>query len=343
MPAFQDLTGQRFGRLLVLVRAENGNRKQTRWLCRCDCGIEKVVPALSLKQGGSRSCGCLKAETSRAVKYRDLAGTTYGRLTVIKEVDSHDSNARWLCRCSCGAETVKTTETLKSGHTRSCGCIRQRGPRFELQPGQTFERWTVLAQDEDGDYLCRCSCGLTRTVSGRALKGGKSRSCGCLASDINREQRTHDLVGRTFHRLTVVARAEVDRKDRRVSWLCRCTCGNEIVVPSARLVISDTKSCGCLKRETVVENGQRNLHDVTGQLFGTWLVMERVPKEKGNTRWLCRCIECDSERDISVDVLTNDRAGRCQCRKHRDRFDRLVSEHLRSLGFGPTGSHEPTH
>jgi len=52
-----DLTGQRFGKLIVLAPAENiGNR--TAWLCRCDCGREQVVKTYRLRDGEVTSCGC---------------------------------------------------------------------------------------------------------------------------------------------------------------------------------------------------------------------------------------------------------------------------------------------
>lgn len=63
MPKLIDLTGQRFGRLTVLERAEN-KRGHAAWLCRCDCGRSIVVQSDSLKSGNTRSCGCLFAETS---------------------------------------------------------------------------------------------------------------------------------------------------------------------------------------------------------------------------------------------------------------------------------------
>jgi hypothetical protein len=59
----QDLTGQRFGRLVVIGRTENRGR-ETVWNCRCDCGNETSVFATALKQGLTRSCGCLRAETT---------------------------------------------------------------------------------------------------------------------------------------------------------------------------------------------------------------------------------------------------------------------------------------
>lgn len=61
MGKFIDLTGQRFGRLTVIQRAENKG-VITRWLCECDCGNEKVIRAQDLKEGKTQSCGCLRSE-----------------------------------------------------------------------------------------------------------------------------------------------------------------------------------------------------------------------------------------------------------------------------------------
>jgi hypothetical protein len=61
----RDLTNQVFGRLTVLARAESKAR-QTRWLCRCDCGVESTVAAKDLQRGTTRSCGCLQRELHAA-------------------------------------------------------------------------------------------------------------------------------------------------------------------------------------------------------------------------------------------------------------------------------------
>lgn len=57
MPALIDVTGQRFGRWLVLGRGDH-----KRWRCRCECGLERAVAGDHLRGGRSRSCGCLKLE-----------------------------------------------------------------------------------------------------------------------------------------------------------------------------------------------------------------------------------------------------------------------------------------
>lgn len=60
---FIDLTGQRFGRLTVIERAEDhvsGSQKFVQWICRCDCGAQCIVLGGALRRGNTQSCGCLK-------------------------------------------------------------------------------------------------------------------------------------------------------------------------------------------------------------------------------------------------------------------------------------------
>lgn len=63
-----DLTGQRFGRLTVIRRAPpEGYRTDTNafWVCRCDCGNEKIISGMVLRNGQTRSCGCLRSDLLR--------------------------------------------------------------------------------------------------------------------------------------------------------------------------------------------------------------------------------------------------------------------------------------
>ncbi len=59
-----DLTGQRFGRLVVIERAENGKRGKARWLCQCDCGNTCIVDGNHLRSGKTKSCGCVSREAT---------------------------------------------------------------------------------------------------------------------------------------------------------------------------------------------------------------------------------------------------------------------------------------
>lgn len=68
MGAFVDLTGERFGRLLVIKRAKNIG-KVTAWWCECDCGQKKIVQGGHLKAGRIISCGCYQKENNKTKAY----------------------------------------------------------------------------------------------------------------------------------------------------------------------------------------------------------------------------------------------------------------------------------
>ena len=60
--------------------------------------------------------------------------------------------------------------------------------------------------------------------------------------------RNKDLSGMTFGRLTVIAPVERDARSR-IKWLCRCECGNEIVVLGSGLSYGSSRSCGCSRKQ----------------------------------------------------------------------------------------------
>ena len=61
-----DMTGQRYGRLVCVRRSVSDGAGRARWLCRCDCGGERIVYRQLLISGDTKSCGCLRAELARA-------------------------------------------------------------------------------------------------------------------------------------------------------------------------------------------------------------------------------------------------------------------------------------
>ncbi len=67
-----DLTGKRFGRLIVLKRAEDhiqsNGKHVVQWLCKCDCGNELVTSGDSLKGKKTKSCGCLQRDFAKTLK-----------------------------------------------------------------------------------------------------------------------------------------------------------------------------------------------------------------------------------------------------------------------------------
>lgn len=122
-----DLTGQRFGKLLVVEKAEphktKGGKYVTMWKCKCDCGNETVVATQKLRKGHTTSCGCVKHENRGRGK--DLIGQKFGKLTVIGRVPKEErKNPQyiWICKCDCGNEVISTANKLTHGIQVSCGC-----------------------------------------------------------------------------------------------------------------------------------------------------------------------------------------------------------------------------
>ncbi|SCC62096.1 Uncharacterized protein BCZB5J_05094 [Bacillus cereus] len=121
----QDLTGKKFGRLLVLER--DNSKKKTYWICKCECGSRVSVNAYELTHEMKLSCGCIRRE-----KY-DLTGKIFGRLTVVGKSSKRGKNGDmlWECECSCGTKNLLHTRNnlLRTDgfKTVSCGCYRTEG------------------------------------------------------------------------------------------------------------------------------------------------------------------------------------------------------------------------
>lgn len=112
--------------------------------------------------------------------------------------------------------------------------------------GQTFGQLTVIDTHErmgkDIAWLCRCTCETILPVRAGALASGNTKSCGCRKA--TRPDAVVDMTSRRFHRLTVLGRAP-NTSGQSARWLCRCDCGNEVVVLGGHLRSGNTKSCGC--------------------------------------------------------------------------------------------------
>ncbi len=125
MANFKDLTDQRFGRLVVIK--QNGTDKWSNaiWICLCDCGKTVEILARYIKRRGdvkyAKSCGCLRREV------KDLMiSQRFGRLVVIKQNENDKwGKTSWLCLCDCGKTVGVLPRSLRSGSTKSCGCLRR--------------------------------------------------------------------------------------------------------------------------------------------------------------------------------------------------------------------------
>jgi len=172
MGLVKDEIGNKHGRLAVLSRAENSKNGKAHWLCRCSCGKETVVAGVRLRNGTSKSCGCLGRERVSEKLKVDLTGQKFSRLLALKEVGKNKCGfIRWECRCDCGKIHIVSSGNLKNGAVKSCGCLRKRiggnHPNFksgitdeERQNGRKYpeyNEWRKAVFERD-DYTCQ-KCG----------------------------------------------------------------------------------------------------------------------------------------------------------------------------------------
>lgn len=122
---YKDLTGQRFGQLIVLENSGLTTKdKHVKWKCLCDCGTITYVPTNSLKAGMTKSCGSsLHRMGENNCNYKDLTGKKFGLLTVLSKAESENGKIMWLCECDCGKQIKVATGNLQSKNTFSCGCL----------------------------------------------------------------------------------------------------------------------------------------------------------------------------------------------------------------------------
>lgn len=122
-------------------------------------------------------------------KLIDLTGRTFGQLKVLYRGINRERCAVWICQCECCPEEKIPVRgaALRSGQTKSCGCLRaEKGRNRGLDlAGKVIGRWKVLEQAPNRGrrryWLCECDCekATRKEVSAASLLSGMSQSCGC--------------------------------------------------------------------------------------------------------------------------------------------------------------------
>lgn len=149
-PHMEDLSGRRFGRLRVLRFAEIRNHHNARWLCKCACGVEKIVAGNALCSGATLSCGCLRREVM--TRLRTTHGQSKQRARGLTETPEYLVWCNMIKRC----ENPNNPRFADYGGRGIKICRRWRrnfenffadmGPR--PSPQHSLDRYP----DNDGDY-----------------------------------------------------------------------------------------------------------------------------------------------------------------------------------------------
>lgn len=116
----KQLVGKRFGKLTVLSQCDEDRKTKPgsiEWLCRCDCGNEKILSSSALNN--AKSCGCSRGSTAT-----QIAGKRFGSLVAVRMEENSEKSGhkKWLCLCDCGRSVSVRGSSLRNGVTTSCGC-----------------------------------------------------------------------------------------------------------------------------------------------------------------------------------------------------------------------------
>lgn len=162
MGAFIDLTGQKQqdGRLKALSVEGKSIGGNYMWRCVCSCGAICIVRSVDFRNGNTKSCGCFNLDSISERAQKNIKGRLFGKLTAICCVGRDRFRSRvWLCVCECGSKCKVTTAHLLSGHTRSCGCIRDAGTNNKHghckgKISITYNSWANMLQRGENHNGC---------------------------------------------------------------------------------------------------------------------------------------------------------------------------------------------
>lgn len=121
--------GKKYGEWIILKCYRNDKNKLIA-TCKCNCGTIKDVVFANIKNGSSTNCGCIrKNKMSEYATIDSLVGKKYGKLTIVKEVGKNKyGKTIYNCKCDCGNSINVLSNSLRTGHTTSCGCSNSKYP-----------------------------------------------------------------------------------------------------------------------------------------------------------------------------------------------------------------------
>ena len=150
-------------------------RSKTVLKCQCTCGIRKNIDIEELEKLKNTKC------CHNIPNRKDISNKTFGTWKVLYPT----SKGYYMCKCTCGCNTVKKIygTTLRNGKSKSCGAFTTG---FKNLKGQKFGEWTVLKYLGNHYWECQCSCKnkTIKAVHRNSLLNGDSKSCGCKTSEL---------------------------------------------------------------------------------------------------------------------------------------------------------------
>ena len=179
MPSFIDLTGKRFGKLVVVERTDSKNRR-TMFLCKCDCGNSKIVRSELLISGKTKSCGCLAANNLNQTKHGKKHTKLYGVWCTMKSRCNNPNAQHYQNYGARGIKVCKEWEkdfqsfydwALSSGYREGL-TIDRKNVNGDYEPDNC--RWASMKTQNNnrGNNVLYTYGGETKTLSQWADESG---------------------------------------------------------------------------------------------------------------------------------------------------------------------------
>lgn len=248
----KNLIGKKFGSLTVIASAESNKDGRVLWVCKCDCGEERVVIGKLL---GKAVTTCHQS----CVKDDEFIDRKFGNLLVIRR-EGTDSKGNRIFKCHCQTKQKDLLNqwdgAVEANEDSICGHV-------VFVTGHKLRHYSQNVEKRLVPKSClQCT---------HALMSVKMKMRNALPS----------LCGQTFGRLTAVKRVmrRIGKsKRRREAYECVCRCGGHVCVTRGGLVGSGqkTKSCGCLALEVRRSTKSAYIHGLTNHpLYSQWMAMKR--------------------------------------------------------------------
>jgi len=182
-------------------------------------------------------------------------GERFGKLTVLSYPVKEFNERIIKVKCDCGTEFERPVGNIYSPHNHACKkCLNRK--HF---PGQRFGKLVILDYSKKGKIKVKCDCGEVAEKGFDSLKRGRFHTC--IASPRKPSEILENLIGKKFNRLEVINYDHINKKGTRY-WRCKCDCGKDSIVSTAKLKKGTTKSCGCFNSDRGTEPGEFGLRKI---------------------------------------------------------------------------------
>lgn len=160
----------------------------------------------------------------------------------------------------------------------------------------TFIQKTEQKKGHSYIWALLCDCGNTTFSIASKVGGGTKKSCGCLR--FGPREKIKDWTGKKINKLTFI-RPLKERQQGAILWELLCDCGNIFICKPAKVANGHTSSCGCYKRQLVLDAHQ----ELVGKKYGMLTFVKTTGEKKEKSYiWelLCDCGSIYYNTSISI-------------------------------------------